>query len=115
MCEILGIDGTIKSFDEMQQFLLSGMEIILPQSVFSRFHYSVVAQNLLHWEWEDGQCFAYKGMKRMGLLDNYQCGVIYRIECWFETLGVKYESTPVIGSCIMHQTGHCGGDFLFYF
>ena len=91
------------------------MEIILPQSVFSKFHYSIAAQNLLHWEWDDGQCFAYKGMKRMGILDNYQCGVIYRIECWFEAWGVKYKSTPVIDSCIMHQTGHCSGDFQFYF
>lgn len=113
--EILGINGPINSFDEIQQLLLQGMKIILPQSVFSKFHYSVVAQNTLHWEWESGECFAYKGMKRMGLLDNYRCGVIYRIECWFRALEIEYKSTTKIDRCLMHQTGYCGGNFEFFF
>jgi len=115
LCEILGLEGMIKNFNEVHQLLFLGMRIILPDSVFSKFHYSVTAQNTLHWEWEQGDCFAYKGMKRIGLLDNYRCGVIYRIECWFRALKIKFNSTPKIGRCLMHQAGYCGGDFEFFF
>lgn len=115
LCEILGIEGKVGSFGEVEQILRRGMELILPRSIFSKFHCTIPTKNILHWEWDKGECFAYKGMGRMGLLDNYQCGVIYRIECWFKSLGIKCNSTPTIDKCLMHQKGYCHGDFEFFF
>jgi hypothetical protein len=66
--------------------------------------------NILHWEWERGQCFAFKGMTEIGTIDDYRCGVIYRIECWLEALGVEFNIDPKIDGCLMHTTGTCFGE-----
>jgi hypothetical protein len=63
------------------------------------------SKDLLNWE-----CFAYKGMKQIGLIDGYRCGVMYRIECWLEALGIKYSIDPKIDKCMMHEKGACLGD-----
>lgn len=114
--EILVIEGKrFETIEEVRDFLLRGMELILPYSVFSKFHVSVTSKDALHWEWENQECFAYKGMKRMGLIGGYECGVIYRIECWFQNLGLTFNSTPKHKKCLMHEKGYCSGDFEFFF
>jgi hypothetical protein len=54
-------------------------------------------------------------MERLGIIDQYKCGVIYRIECWFNVLGIKYTTNPKIENCLMAEKGCCSGDFVFYF
>jgi len=63
----------------------------------------------LHWEWDLGECFAYKGMQRFGYLAGYECGVIYRIECWLDALGVRPLAEPAVGPCLMHLGVGCAG------
>ena len=46
--------------------------------------YSFPSENLLHWEMK--KCFAHAGMTRLGVIDGYECGVIYRVACWFDSL-----------------------------
>jgi len=112
--KLLGLsEEGIESFHEIKEFALESFELILPGSVVSRFHIEAPSANVIHWEWEAGECFAYKGMQRLGLLDGYECGVIYRLECWFEALGLPFEVEPKITSCIMHTQGACSGDFRF--
>ena len=115
LIRILGVEQPVESLDEVKKLMLNGMEITLPGSVFSRFHVTVNSKNVLQWEWENKECFAYKGMERMGLLDGYECGVIYRIECWFENLGIKFNTHPTSGKCMMHEKGYCRGAFEFLF
>jgi hypothetical protein len=114
--QIMGIqEGHFKSVENVKDFLLGGMELILPASVFSKLQFSVPSGNVIHWEWEKNECFAYKGMQRMGVIDSYECGVMYRIECWFESLGLKFVSNPRPGKCRMHEKGYCAGDYKFQF
>ena len=116
LAEVLGVEEKgLEAFEEVKGFLLRGMELILPYSVFSKFRVSIPSKNVLHWEWENEECFAYKGMKRMRLIDGYECGVVYRIECWFQNLGLKFNSTPKIEKCLVHEKGYCSGDFEFFF
>ena len=113
---VLGFEKAgIESFEDLKSFMDGAFEIILPESVRSAFNMSVTSENTLHWEWSGQNCFAYKGMERMGVIDKYICGVIYRIECWLDTLGVAYTVKPKIEACIMYETGSCSGDFTFYF
>ena len=100
----------IETFEGLKDFLLDAFEIILPYSVFKKFRFQASSKDLLLWEWENGECFAFKGMKRLGIIDEYRCGVIYRIECWFEALGIKYSIDPKIDKCIMHEKGACFGE-----
>ena len=105
----------IETFEELKEFLLEAFEIILPYSVFKRFRFQASSKNLLQWEWESGECFAYKGMKQLGIIDEYRCGVIYRIECWLEALRIKYIIDPKIDKCIMHEKGACLGEISIVF
>jgi len=107
----LGIRGErIGTFEELKNFMLEALEMILPDSVFERFRFRASSRDLLHWEWESGECFAYKGMKQIGIIDGYRCVVMYRIECWLEALGIKYSIDPKIDKCMMHEKGACSGN-----
>jgi hypothetical protein len=53
------------------------------------------------------QCHAYKGINKMGAIEQYDCGVFERINGWLEGLGVGYQVTPTINGCMMHTDGHC--------
>jgi len=107
----LGIGGEkIWTFEELKDFMLEAFEMILPDSVFEKFRFRASSKDLLHWEWESGECFAYKGMKQIGIIDGYRCGVMYRIECWLEALGIKYTIDPKIDKCMMHKKGACLGN-----
>lgn len=109
--KVLGMEeGTLESFESLTEFLLNAFELTLPGSVFEKFHFGASSENTLHWEWEDGECFAFKGMTRLGIIDDYRCGVIYRIECWLEALGIEFSIDPRIDACIMHTTGACSGN-----
>jgi hypothetical protein len=110
MKKILGIvHEKFETFDGLVQFLLAALELTLPDSVFKNFHITPSAGNLIRWQWERSQCFAYKGMKQIGVIDGYRCGVMYRIECWLEALDVRYSMQPVIEGCLMHDQGVCEG------
>jgi hypothetical protein len=116
LTQITGIaKGQLKSLEDIRDFVLCGMELILPSSVLSRLHFSTLGGDVLHWEWEKNECFAYKGMSRMGVIDRYECGVMYRIECWLESLDLKFIADPRAGKCLMQERGYCAGDYAFQF
>ncbi|RJX35190.1 MAG: hypothetical protein C4525_04560 [Desulfarculus sp.] len=60
-------------------------------------------------------CFAHDGMKRLGVLDQYQCGIFYRVQCWFDALGLKYRVTPEVTQCMMPAQGQCFREYEFSF
>jgi len=109
--QILGMgQEKINDFDRLMDFLLAALELTLPDSVFRKSRFSSPSKDVLRWEWEKGQCFAYKGMKQIKAIDGYRCGVMYRIECWLEALGIRYSMHPRIDGCLMHETGACEGE-----
>jgi len=108
-------DSELTSIEALKEFLPACMQMILPTSVFSKLHFAVMPGNIIHWEWDQGECFAYKGMGRLGVIDRYECGVMYRVECWLELLGLKFASTPQITHCQMLTQGQCSGEFCFEF
>lgn len=98
----------IDSFSELTSLLQGAMDIL--KADFMKFRLSVPEENVFHWEMEDGECFAYKGMSRLGCIGEYECGVIYRVETWLDTLQVKHTVNPPVRKCIMHTQGRCAGD-----
>ena len=95
--KVLGTgEASFESFASLEEFLLNAFELILPASVFQDFKFGASSDNTLHWEWEEGECFAFKGMTQIGIIDEYRCGVIYRIECWLDALGVEFIIDPKI-------------------
>ena len=86
---------------------------MIPKFMNVKFSYS--KKDIMAWEFEQGKCFAYAGMKRIGAIDQYECGVLYRIQCWLDELGIKHRFTPDIGKCNMHNRGKCSGEIQLFF
>jgi hypothetical protein len=109
LCEALRVDpAAMGDAAAVARFVAAGIRLVTPESVSS--HLRVWAgEGSLHWEWDEGECFAYKGMQRFGWLDGYRCGVIYRIECWLEALGVRPRGAPLLEQCVMRSSGRCAG------
>lgn len=68
-----------------------------------------------HLHVEIRECFAYKGIKRIGGIEEYECGIFERIEAWFKALRIRFSVSPEVTGCMMHTEGHCFRDYHFSF
>jgi Family of unknown function (DUF6125) len=103
--------GQVNTFKEFKRFFDMAMEIATGK--FMKYAYSSPAHNIIHSEWKS--CFAYEGVKALGAIDRYECGIMLRIDTWLDTLGIKYEVTPKVTGCMMHTDGKCFRDYRFFF
>jgi len=103
--------GNFDTWDEFKRFFEITMEIATGK--FMNYRYSLPAHNKMHGEWES--CFAYEGIKALGVIDRYECGIMLRIDTWLDTLGIKYEVEPKVTGCMMHTDGKCFRDYRFFF
>jgi hypothetical protein len=101
----------LDTFDEFKRFFDMTMEIATGK--FMKYTYSSPARNIIHSEWNS--CFAYEGVKGLGVIDRYECGIMLRIDTWLDTLGIKYEVEPKVTGCMMHTDGKCFRDYRFFF
>ncbi len=74
---------------------------------FMDFTFSEVEPGVFRWKMN--RCFALEGMKVIGAYEYYECGVLYRVLCWLDALGVSYDVEPPVHGCLMRDTGDCGG------
>jgi hypothetical protein len=103
--------GNIETWDEFKRFFDMAMKIATGE--FMKYTYSLPTNNVMHGEWES--CFAYEGVKALGVIDHYECGIMLRIDTWLDTLGIKYEVEPKVTGCMMHTDGKCLRDYKFFF
>ena len=108
--KVFGIEQ-INTFDEFKSFFDTAMEIATGR--FMKYKYSMVDKNLMQGQWDS--CFAYEGVKALGVIDRYECGVMLRIDTWLKTLGIKFEVQPQVNGCIMHTNGKCLFLYRFFF
>ncbi len=101
----------LNTFDEFKRFFEIAMKIATGE--FMKYTYSSPAHNIIHGEWKS--CFAYEGVKGLGVIDQYECGIMLRIETWLDTLGIRYEVEPKVTGCMMHTDGKCFRDYRFFF
>ena len=114
ICRALGMaDPRIKTFDALKMFMAEINDLFMPD--FMRFGYDFPEQNRMHVAYEPGACFAYKGIRRLGVIDGYRCGVFYRLECWFRELDIPFSVTPEVTGCMMHTDGQCFRNYVFEF
>jgi hypothetical protein len=104
----LGV-GPIETFDQLNESLGPFYDVV--KGDFMHFTYSFPSHNTIHFEMED--CFAYKGIKRIGGIDQYDCGIFERVKGWFDGLGIEYKMTPEVKGCMFHTEGQCFRDFTF--
>ncbi|MFC1705621.1 hypothetical protein ACFL59_02220 [Planctomycetota bacterium] len=53
------------------------------------------------------RCFASQRVARVGILEQYKCGIFARVGAWLETLGVDFELSPALGPCMKKDDGEC--------
>ena len=101
----------VETFEELKPLIDAAFDILTGD--FMDFTYSFPSENILHGEWKN--CFAYNGIKQIGVIDQYQCGIMERIYAWFDGLGLKYSVSPRVDGCMMHTDGKCFRDITFSF
>lgn len=112
--KVLGVTREeLADFTVVKDFVGAGLGLIMPDSVVTRLHLDYPEENVMRWRWDPGQCFAFKSMTQLGLAEQYECGVLYRIGCWLDALGIAYEMTPRPVMCRMLEDGECAGEFVF--
>jgi len=105
------VAGRLDTFDEFKRFFEITMEITTDE--FMKYKHGLLANNIMHGEWES--CFAYEGVKALGVIDRYEYGIMLRIDTWLDTLGIQYEVEPKVTGCMMHTDGKCFRDYRFFF
>ncbi|MCB2228652.1 MAG: hypothetical protein KQH53_18390 [Desulfarculaceae bacterium] len=98
----LGMDG-VSNPEELARFM-AGV-FVLVKADFMDFAYQLSPDGVLSMEM--GECFAYHGIKRLGVIDEYQCGIYRRVEGWLDALGLSWEAEPPLEGCLKHQHGWC--------
>ncbi|VFQ45446.1 DUF6125 family protein [Desulfoluna butyratoxydans] len=110
--QVLGINGPLDRCDDFLTFFKEASTVMIPDFMQVRFGYP--GGNILTWAFPQGECFAYKGVKRLGVIDRYECGVLYRIKCWLDELGIAHRFNPECGLCLMHHHGSCAGEIRLF-
>jgi hypothetical protein len=111
--ELFGLEkAPIETFHELKDIIDAAFSVSTGD--FMSFSYHFPEKNVMRWGWAGKDCFAYKGMKRLEVIDRYECGVLYRVLCWFESAGVKYSVAEEVKGCLMHTKGACAGEVRFF-
>ncbi len=106
----LGYDK-ISTWKDFRELFDAAMEVYTGE--FMKYSYHSPSMNIMQSEWLS--CFAYEGIKALGVIDRYECGIMDRIESWLDTLGVRWEVEPKVTGCMMHTDGKCYREYRFFF
>ncbi|GAB4340204.1 MAG: hypothetical protein Kow0099_15990 [Candidatus Abyssubacteria bacterium] len=101
----------IETFEELVEFVLDGLDVI--RGSFMDFTFDASSDNILRIR--ANRCFAYEGIKKMGAIEGYDCGIFARMAGWLDSLGIAYEIEPPLTGCLMHAQGECQREFRFSF
>lgn len=104
-------DKKITNYDDLKKFVNDSFSVL--KGDFMNFKYSFPGNNSIHWEMRN--CFAYEGMKKLGIQKDYECGVIYRVSCWLRELGLKHRIEPKIKKCLLNSQEKCMGNIIVSF
>ncbi len=99
----------INTFDELAEIIDTAFRLV--QTDFMTFDFSFPEKNILRGQFNE--CFAYAGVKKFGMIDDYDCGIVERVKGWMDGLGVPFNMTPDFTGCLLHQKGECIVDVHF--
>jgi len=101
----------VETFEDLSSLLEAAWDIA--KADFMKASFSLPAKSVLRGDFE--RCFGYEGVKRIGAIEEYQCGIFERIYGWFDGMGIKYSVSPQVEGCMMHTDGRCFREFAFNF
>ena len=109
--KLMGIpkETRICTFDDLVEIIDTAFQVV--RTRFMNFDFSFPEKNVLQGQFHE--CFAHDGVKRYGMIETYECGILERVKGWLDTIEVDYQMTPDFSGCLMHQKGFCEVDFHF--
>jgi hypothetical protein len=93
----------IENIDDLKLLFTKVSEIV--KADFMEFSYDFSNGDELRFKMQ--KCFAYEGVKRIGAIDGYNCGIYDRIDGWLEGIGLEFDVSPKIEGCLIHQGEKC--------
>jgi hypothetical protein len=99
----------VATFEDFMSLLEAAWDIV--KGDFMKSSFSLPSKNVLRGDFEN--CFAYEGIKQIGAIEQYQCGIFERIYGWFDGMGIKYSISPQVEGCMMHTDGKCFREITF--
>ncbi len=103
--KVFGVTEGPIGFEEFRTFFTHVAELIIPEFMGGEF--KINQDRTMDMKMRPNECFAYKGIKRLGVIEDYECGVFFRIECWMRSLGLTFESDTQSQHCLFHHEGSC--------
>lgn len=100
-----------KDIEEYQELFEIGKQVFFPDFISVQIDYPSDDSQVFHFL----DCFAHRGMKKLGLLPDYECGIFERIEGWFDAMGLKYTRTPDLSRCLKFKGKECKITVQFHF
>jgi len=100
-----------KNIEKYQELFELGKRVFFPDFVSAQIDYPGYDSQIFHFL----DCFAHRGMKKLGLLPDYECGIFERIEGWFDAMGLKYTRTPDLSRCLKFKGKECKITVQFHF
>lgn len=104
--------GEVKNHEDLKGMADCAFDVV--KGDFMNFRYSFPEKNMIRFEMGE-HCFALEGMRRMGVEQEYECGIFNRVQGWFDALGLKYTVAPQILKCMMLSQGGCYREYRFEF
>src|SRR4030067_915561 len=46
------------------------------------------------------RCFAHENVVKAGIKDQYECGILARVQGWMDAQGLEHELPPTLGRCM---------------
>jgi hypothetical protein len=99
------------TIEEYQELFELGKRVFVPE--FVSVHIDYPGNDSQVFQFLD--CFAHRGMKKTGLLPDYECGIFERIEGWFDAMELKYTRTPDLSRCLKFKGKECKITVQFHF
>jgi len=69
--------------------------------------YEIKALDHQSYEMRLRRCFAYENIVRAGIKDQYECGILARVQGWIDAQGLEHELDPPLGKCMMVLGKEC--------
>ena len=104
-------DVKIDSQDRFRDFFNRARELVVPD--FMGIEFDLSQPGTMAWDTRGKGCFAHKGLQRMGGIETYECGVLFRIQAWLKVLEIAHTFSPAPGLCHFHHSGACNGRIEF--
>ncbi|MFX1376310.1 MAG: DUF6125 family protein [Promethearchaeota archaeon] len=105
--KVMGMEREpIHTFEQLKAFIHNAFSVL--KGDFMNFIYSFPEENCMQWEMN--RCFAHEGMKRIGISDQYECGILYRVSCWLDALGIQHRISPEFKKCLLYSQETCSGN-----